>query len=319
MMEKKNKTKLKDFIEEINKEITSEVETENLTGSLIKDSDDGESNPREEGNDAPNGDKIVIDIKDIKKDSDREKTNTSASAEPDSSTDDYSQPVDAIVQEAQESDDDKQPADAEMPSAPRRDVHKILEELTAEKDEYKDKFLRKAAELENYIKRSRKEKEELRDLIIADFTLQMLSVTDNFDRALSLQNSTAEQILEGLKMTETQLFNILKEYGLQPIPNSVGQTFDPQIHEAIFIEPTDDYPANTIIEEYLRGFLFKDYTLRPSKVRVAVAKPEKDESLESTADVAETKTQPGENDEVDSEEKLEAESPNDPSLPEKDS
>jgi molecular chaperone GrpE len=161
------------------------------------------------------------------------------------------------------------------------------EKIAAERDEFKDKYLRKAAELENYIKRSRKEKEEIRELIIADFILQLLSVTDNFDRALAVKNSTGEQLLEGLKITHQQLFDILKEYGLHAVPNSVGHPFDPQLHEAIFIEPTEEYPPNTVIEEYLKGYLYKDLILRPAKVRVAVAKESSGEIGEEASQAAE--------------------------------
>jgi molecular chaperone GrpE len=171
------------------------------------------------------------------------------------------------------------------------------EKIAAERDEFKDKYLRKAAELENYIKRSRKEKEEIRELIIADFILQLLSVTDNFDRALAVKNSTGEQLLEGLKITHQQLFDILKEYGLHAVPNSVGHPFDPQLHEAIFIEPTEEYPPNTVIEEYLKGYLYKDLILRPAKVRVAVAK-------ESSGEIGEEASQASEPEPEDLEKKV---------------
>jgi molecular chaperone GrpE len=169
---------------------------------------------------------------------------------------------------------------------PAQDVEST-EKIAAERDEFKDKYLRKAAELENYIKRSRKEKEEIRELIIADFILQLLSVADNFDRALAVKNSTGEQLLEGLKITHQQLFDILKEYGLHAVPNSVGHPFDPQLHEAIFIEPTEEYPPNTVIEEYLKGYLYKDLILRPAKVRVAVAKESPGETGDEASQAAE--------------------------------
>jgi len=169
--------------------------------------------------------------------------------------------------------------------APGKDVEPP-EKIAAERDEFKDKFLRKAAELENYIKRSRKEKEEIRELIVADFILQLLSVTDNFERALAVKNSTSEQLLEGLKITHQQLFDILKEYGLHAVPNSAGQPFDPQLHEAIFIEPTEEYPPNTVIEEYLKGYLYKDLILRPAKVRVAVAKESSGETGDEASEAA---------------------------------
>lgn len=229
-------------------------------------SDDGDENEKTDSESdkatiASQGNKIIIDMDSIKKEMKQETAKISGDSRKD-------KPEEKVIN-----------AISDVPAAAGSQT---LEEITEERDEFKDKFLRKAAELENYIKRSRKEREETRELIVADFILQMLAVTDNFERALAVQNATLEQLLEGLKLTHQQLTDILKDYGLQPIPKSVGKPFDPQLHEAIFIEPTDEYPPNTVIEEYLKGYFLKDLILRPAKVRVAVSKENSETDREET-------------------------------------
>lgn len=278
----KKKSKLSEFIEEIKKEVSAES-IEDKADEMTIDSDRKESAQTsgtiEESSESEK-DKIIINIKDIKKEPAKDIIVADTDSGNDQEEETSASLVDAIIQKDSNGQTASSSVEVTLTEQEKEDK-KIIDALTAERDELKDKFLRKAAELENYIKRSRKEKEELRDLVVAEFALKLLSVSDNFERALSITNSTAEQLLAGLKLTQKQLFDILEEYGLHSIPNMVGQTFDPQIHEAIFIEPTDKYPVNTIIEEYLKGYLYKDFTLRPSKVRVAVAMPDMEESAES--------------------------------------
>ena len=278
----KKKSKLSEFIEEIQKEVSADS-NESGTAETTIGSDQSEGAQvgiTKEKTGESDKDRIVINIKDMKRDDAREKKIPTGKYGTDAGTGSDASLVDAVIHQSPAGDGAASTTEVITREQAKEDLKELIKTLAAERDELKDKFLRKAAELENYIKRSRKEKDELRDLVLAEFALKLLSVTDNFERALSIKNSTPEQLLEGLKITHQQLFDILKEYGLQAIPKMVGQPFDPQIHEAIFIEPSDKYPANTIIEEYLKGYLYKDFTLRPSKVRVAVAMPEIKESEE---------------------------------------
>lgn len=258
--------------------VPDEAEQKEIVDAVSSDNgDENEKTDSESDKDsiASKGNKIIIDMDSIKQEMKRETADSSGEYKKDKSEEKV---VNAISDVA------------------AAEGSQTMEEITAERDEFKDKFLRKAAELENYIKRSRKEREETRELIVADFILQMLAVTDNFERALAAQNSTLEQLLEGLKLTRQQLTDILKDYGLQPIPNSVGKPFDPQLHEAIFIEPTDEYPPNTIIEEYLKGYFLKDLILRPAKVRVAVPKENSETTEEETEQ--ETSAETGDSEQV---------------------
>jgi molecular chaperone GrpE len=231
------------------------------------------------------GNKIIIDMNSIRKDVEQEMLESDAKIGKNT--------IPGVADGAETTEKANKAIGSIASPATAQDVEPP-EKIAAERDEFKDKFLRKAAELENYIKRSRKEKEEIRELIVAEFILQLLSVTDNFERALAVKNSTSEQLLEGLKLTHQQLFDILKEYGLHAVPSSSGQPFDPQLHEAIFIEPTEEYPPNTVIEEYLKGYIYKDLILRPAKVRVAVAK----ESPGETGDVVSQPAAPPEQEEM---------------------
>jgi molecular chaperone GrpE len=299
----KKKSKLSEFIEEIKNEVSAEANGNGSAKAAIKPdkSESAQASEEKKKTEETDKDKIVINIKDLKKDAAQEKTISDKNHDNDHDADSAAALIDAVVQKKSAADG-ALPATEDITSEQAQEtVTNLIDTLTAERDDLKDKYLRKAAELENYIKRSRKEKDELRDLVTAEFILKLLSVTDNFERALSIKNSSAEQLLEGLKLTHQQLFDILKEYGLYAIPNMSGKIFDPQIHEAIFIEPSDKYPANTIIQEYLKGYLYKDFTLRPSKVRVAVAMPETKESTESEMQSATENLSSDEEDKEDSE------------------
>jgi molecular chaperone GrpE len=99
----------------------------------------------------------------------------------------------------------------------------------------------------------------------------MLPVLDNLERALvSLEQSEADEdaLRRGVELIHRQFKDALTKLGLQPV-ESVGHTFDPHVHEAVTIEPTDEHQENTIIEEFQRGYKVGDRLLRPAKVKVA--------------------------------------------------
>jgi len=103
--------------------------------------------------------------------------------------------------------------------------------------------------------------------------LELLPVLDNFERALmSLETSgdDAEALHQGVALIHKQLKDAVTKMGLQPV-ESVGKSFDPNVHEAITVEPTDEHEENTIIEEFQRGYKLGDRLLRPARVKVAGA------------------------------------------------
>ena len=153
------------------------------------------------------------------------------------------------------------------------EVQDRVETLTREKAVLYDQVLRRQAEFENYRKRVDKEKTDYYQRMRAEVLLELLPVLDNFDRALaSLASSEGdrESLHQGVELIHRQFSEALKKLGLQPV-EAIGHMFDPHVHEAITVEPTDQHEENTIMEEFERGYRLGDRLLRPAKVKVAAA------------------------------------------------
>jgi molecular chaperone GrpE len=144
----------------------------------------------------------------------------------------------------------------------------------AEKDkeiaELKDKYLRTLADAENARKRIRQQSEESvriqREAILRD----LLPIIDNLERALAAarEGTDTKTIVDGVEMTVRALIDFLRAQGVTPV-QSVGQAFDPNRHEAVDHVASDAHPPNTVVDEFHRGYLIGDRTLRPARVSVA--------------------------------------------------
>lgn len=145
-----------------------------------------------------------------------------------------------------------------------------LEQLRGERDELKDLFQRSRAEFENYRRRVEREKAEMVDHGTADAIRQVLVVLDDFDRALRVETQDKEYS-RGIEMIHQRFTETLKKLGLTPI-DTEGRLFDPNVHYAVEMVPTDDAADQTILAEYQKGFYFKGKLLRPAMVKVAVKK-----------------------------------------------
>ncbi|MBK5275044.1 MAG: nucleotide exchange factor GrpE [Desulfuromonadales bacterium] len=150
-----------------------------------------------------------------------------------------------------------------------------VEELLAAKEkecrENWDRFLRERADLENYRKRVNKEKEELLNYGNKSLIEDILPVLDSLERALAHASEDGlGALVDGIRMTHGMLLASLKKYGVAPV-ESAGAAFDPAFHQAMAQVPTDEYPANTVVEEYQKGYLLKERLLRPAMVTVATA------------------------------------------------
>ncbi len=143
-----------------------------------------------------------------------------------------------------------------------------------EADQWRDRFLRKAAEFDNYRKRTDKEKLELAMLARSSILTEFLPVADACERALQsikeTQNGHAglERYREGVELLYKQLLDTFTRLGVTPI-EALGKKFDPHLHEALVREEDPQHEENTVIQELRRGYLFKDRLLRPSQVKVS--------------------------------------------------
>jgi molecular chaperone GrpE len=139
--------------------------------------------------------------------------------------------------------------------------------LRQERDALVDRLARLQAEFDNARKRAAKEQQDYRDYALADALKSLLPIVDSFDRALDSGESGAE-FVKGIELINRQFHDVLSKLGLQPI-EAKGQTFDPNLHQAVQMVDTDEYEDHQVIDELQRGYKLKDRLLRPAMVRVA--------------------------------------------------
>ncbi|MGI8999989.1 MAG: nucleotide exchange factor GrpE [Candidatus Limnocylindria bacterium] len=136
-------------------------------------------------------------------------------------------------------------------------------------EEHRNNWHRSAADFANYKRRTDEERGTLTQFSNAILINKLLAVLDDFDRALeSLPSEVHDPWVEGVRLTERKLRSVVESEGVTPI-ESVGQPFDPNLHEAVLHEETADHPDNQVIGELQRGYRLHDRIIRPSLVRVA--------------------------------------------------
>jgi len=144
-----------------------------------------------------------------------------------------------------------------------------------EASEYKDKYLRKLAEMDNLRKRVEREKAEFQSFALNDVLRDILVVVDNFARALAGPSGPeAASFREGMALIYKQLADFLAKNGATPI-EAAGRAFDPAVHQAFDSEEAEDVDEPTVVEEMQKGYLLHGRLLRPALVKVRV--PQKGE------------------------------------------
>jgi molecular chaperone GrpE len=152
-------------------------------------------------------------------------------------------------------------------------------EIAMLKDEVaalKDRLLRSAADMDNLRKRAEREKAEATLYAATNFARDLLSVSDNMQRAVSAMSQddkdgadpVIRNLIAGVEMTEKELLNVFQRYGIRRV-ETVGHKFDPNLHQALFEVPTKDHPPGTVVQEMQSGFAIGDRCLRPAMVGVA--------------------------------------------------
>ena len=161
-----------------------------------------------------------------------------------------------------------QPEETSTP-ATGDDLAAQLQAAREEAAQYKDKYLRALAEMDNFRKRQERMASDRTERVKRDLLEKVLEVMDNLDRALHYQDTAdLESLQQGLRMVQWQLNEILKNEGLSPVP-TIGEAFDPRIHEAIESVASDEHPEGTVVEEVRKGYLIGGDTLRPARVKVS--------------------------------------------------
>jgi molecular chaperone GrpE len=158
---------------------------------------------------------------------------------------------------------------AEAGSQPGAEADEAVAAAQKERDAYRDQFLRAVADFDNYRKRIERERRELSEYAAADVLLDLLPVVDNFERALQAPaTGDTEAFKRGIELIHKQMLDLLRKRGVTRI-DALGADFDPNVHQAVIHEPSEEHREGEVMEELQRGYKLGDRLLRPSMVKVA--------------------------------------------------
>lgn len=146
-----------------------------------------------------------------------------------------------------------------------------LQEEAGKAKEHWDKLLRLQADFENTRKRIEREKQDFFKFANEGIIVELLNVLDDLERTVELAQSKHQDLpafLKGVEMILAHLYDMLKEYGVKPIP-AEGKIFDPNYHEALMQVENKELPEHTIVEELQKGYLLNDRVIRTAKVKVS--------------------------------------------------
>jgi len=161
-----------------------------------------------------------------------------------------------------------------------------IEKLQEEANSYKDRWLRAAAEFENFRRRNEKDRIDWIKNANKDLILELINVYEHLEMAMKSADTdqVPENFRKGIVMVHDQLKDLLKKYGLKRI-HAVGEEFDPQYHQAIICTPKEGFDDNIIFDCIQSGYILNDKVIRPARVAVAKAPEEEiDEEHEMPKD-----------------------------------
>jgi molecular chaperone GrpE len=159
----------------------------------------------------------------------------------------------------------------------QEEMNSLCEELSHtqnERDQFKNAYGRLKVDFDNFRRRKEQEISELKETAVKELVISLLPVIDNLERALvSPDQGNSQAIRNGVDLVLRQFMDVLQKAGVLIIP-SVGEVFDPNVHEAAERVETPEYPPGTVVEELLKGYSLKGKVLRASMVKVAAQKME---------------------------------------------
>jgi molecular chaperone GrpE len=200
----------------------------------------------------------------------------------------YEDPELAEATADQQAGDETAAEQAEASSQPITGDDEAVAAAQKERDAYKEQFLRAVADFDNYRKRIERERRELSEYAAADVLLDLLPIIDNFERALQASafapgasafakapaDKTAdkpddsEAFRRGIELIHKQMLDLLRKRGVTRI-DALGADFDPNVHQAVIHEPSEEHREGEVMEELQRGYKLGDRLLRPAMVKVA--------------------------------------------------
>ncbi|MDQ2870482.1 MAG: nucleotide exchange factor GrpE [Acidobacteriota bacterium] len=172
--------------------------------------------------------------------------------------------------EVEDSGDSLEAALAEEERSAIAAAEEKLQSVVNDFEDLKDRHRRKLAEFENMRKRTEREKSEYLRVALGRFVGDFLTISDDFDRALAhaTPEETASDFGQGVALIQRKLAELWKKYGLVEVDTS--GSFDPNVHEAVATEASDDLPKDTIVDVLGKGYLLNDKLIRPALVKVTV-------------------------------------------------
>ena len=155
------------------------------------------------------------------------------------------------------------------PAEQIEELEKEIGQLKSKLEEADNRYLRLQADFDNFRRRTRLEQEAKEKYRAQTIVTDLLSVLDNFERALQIEadNEQTKSLLQGMDMVYRGLLEALKKEGVEPI-EAVGKEFDPHQHHAVMQGEDENFGAGVVIEEFQKGYLLKDRVIRPSMVKV---------------------------------------------------
>nr|MBN2277724.1 nucleotide exchange factor GrpE [candidate division Zixibacteria bacterium] len=211
------------------------------------------------GNKSDKGNKIEVEIRDKKE----------SQTAPD--TDDQKNPaVDSENSKLESPVSDENIRGNKTGAVVEQDTEKLKAEYELKINALEDRYLRLAAEFDNYKKRMARQYAELTKQANENLISELLEVIDNFERALKAASESADfkALLAGTEMIYTSLYGIMEKAGLTPI-DAVGQPFNPDLHEAMLQIDSDEYPEGVVAQEIARGYRLNGRVIRYSRVVVS--------------------------------------------------
>ena len=161
----------------------------------------------------------------------------------------------------------EEPEEKDVSDMSREELEQEVENLKKDTDKYYKHLQRTAAEFDNYKKRVQKEKDAIYQLAVGDTVAKYINVLDNIDRALAVE-SADEKIKEGIALVKKQMLEIMTSLGCTEIP-TIGETFNPEIHDAVMHIESEEYGEQQIVEELRKGYKCGDRVIRHAMVKVA--------------------------------------------------
>lgn len=156
-------------------------------------------------------------------------------------------------------------------------IEQLTEQLTAamqRAEQYRDQALRTQADMENLRRRTEKEVQDARKFALERFAKDLLVVLDSLELGIQAAAGDAPEVVkhrEGSELTLKQFLSVLEKYNVRPV-EALGQKFDPNLHQAMTLEPTDEVEPNTVTKVFQKGYTLNERLLRPAMVVIAQKK-----------------------------------------------